>query len=155
MLRAKDIREIFIGLLTVLVFAAVIVSMNKSGSVAADSNGSSYLVNAQFNQIDGLDVGADVRMSGIAVGRVVDQILDDQHRAIVTMKIDKNIPLPSDTSASIQTDGLFGAKYIGLEPGGAEDFIKEGGNLTYTQDALVVSDLLELIISEGRTKQSP
>jgi len=155
MLRAKDIREIIIGLLTVLVFAAVIVFMNRSGSVTADSNDTTYLVNAQFNQIDGLDVGADVRMSGIAVGRVVAEKLDDQHRAIVIMKINKNIPLPLDTSASIQTDGLFGAKYIGLEPGGAEDFIKDGENLTYTQDALVVTDLLELIISEGRAKKTP
>jgi len=146
----KETREIIIGFFTVMAFVAVIGIMNRSGGVARDGDGTTYLVSARFNQIDGLFVGADVRLSGLPVGRVVAEKLDEQHRANVVMKIDKSVPLPLDTSASIQTDGLFGAKYIGLEPGGDEQFVKDGGELTYTQDALVVSDLLDLIISKGR-----
>ena len=45
--------------------------------------------------------------------------------------------------------GLFGSKFVVLEPGAEEALLTSGGELNFTQDAVVVSDLLDLIISEG------
>jgi phospholipid/cholesterol/gamma-HCH transport system substrate-binding protein len=55
-----------------------------------------------------------------------------------------------DTSAAIHTDGLFGGKFIVLEPGAEENILNNEDEISLTQDAIIVSDLLELIISEGK-----
>ena len=62
--------------------------------------------------------------------------------------------LPLDTSAAIHTDGLFGSKFVVLEPGAEEDVLQSGDEFTYTQDAVVVSDLLDLIIAEGKAARA-
>ena len=108
------------------------------------------LVVAKFNRVDGLVEGDDVMLGGIRVGTVNRMTLDDRYRAVVTMKIFGDVPLPADTSAAIHTDGLFGSKFLALEPGGESTMLNSGAEITYTQDAVVVSDLLELIIAEGR-----
>ena len=117
---------------------------------AKSGGGSHVLINAKFNKVDGLVEGDSVTMSGIRVGTIDKMTLDGHYRAIVTMKISAAVPLPTDTSAAIHTDGLFGSKFIVLEPGGDAKRLQAGGEITYTQDSVVVGDLLDLIISEGR-----
>jgi phospholipid/cholesterol/gamma-HCH transport system substrate-binding protein len=77
------------------------------------------------------------------------------YRADVILEIDRNIKLSSDTSAAIQTDGLFGGKFVLLEPGGDTEYLKDGGVLAYTQDAVIVSELLDMIIAEGNAARQP
>ncbi len=146
-------REIVIGAVTVLSLVGVLVFMNaRSGPVAAsDSN---LLITAKFNKVDGLTDGADVRMGGIAIGKVSGMTLDAQYRAVISMHINGPIELPKDSSASIHTDGLFGSKFVVLEPGAEEVTLKSGDDISFTQDAVVVSDLLELIISEGKSNRA-
>ncbi len=145
---AREVQEIVIGALTVLALAAVLVFMNARSEPLAATSG--LVVQAKFNKVDGLADGAEVRMGGIAIGKVVDMKLDKQYRAVITLRFDDPVKLPKDSSASIHTDGLFGSKFVVLEPGAEEAPLKTGDVISYTQDALVVSDLLELIISEGK-----
>ena len=63
-------------------------------------------------------------------------------------------PGAMNTSAAIHTNGLFGSKFIVLEPGGEFDELTDGDSITYTQDSLVVEDLLELIITEGKARRA-
>ena len=44
---------------------------------------------------------------------------------------------------------LFGGKFIVIEPGGSLENLKTGDLIAFTQDSQVVSDILELIISQG------
>ena len=44
---------------------------------------------------------------------------------VVSISVDKNIYLPEDSSIAIQTDGLFGAKFMLIEIGGSDKMIKE------------------------------
>ena len=70
---------------------------------------SGYEVTARFSAIDGLKLGDDVRISGIKVGTVVDQVRDpDFIQAIVHMSIKQSIELPEDTTAAVVTEGLLG-----------------------------------------------
>jgi phospholipid/cholesterol/gamma-HCH transport system substrate-binding protein len=149
----RETREIVIGAVTVLALVAVLVFMNaRSGQIAtSDSN---LLLTAKFNKVDGLATGADVRMGGIAIGKVTGMKLDSQFRAVISMHVDGPIDLPKDSSASIHTDGLFGSKFVVLEPGAEDGGLKSGDDVTFTQDAVVVSDLLELIISEGKSNRA-
>ena len=80
--------------------------------------------------------------------------LDAKYRAIVTFSLDVALKIPKDSSAAIHTDGLFGSKFVVLEPGVGDAALKTGDRLTMTQDAVVVSDLLDLIISEGKANRA-
>lgn len=73
----REIREILIGGVTVLALGAVLVWMNAHAHTAA-STSSQMVVHAKFNKVDGLSEGAEVRMGGIAIGKVVGMTLDQQ-----------------------------------------------------------------------------
>jgi len=102
-----------------------------------------YSVIAKFDSIDGISTGSDVRMSGIKIGTVSKNILDTKtYQAVVTLAITTPVQLPEDTNAKITSEGLLGGNYISLEPGGAEKFIKDGGEIEFTTSSI---DLISLI----------
>lgn len=111
-----------------------------------------YHVNASFGRTDGLLVGDKVRMSGVDIGRVVGATLDKNYNAILRLEIKSGINIPDDSSASIVSSGLMGSKYIEIEPGGSEDFITDNGEFSYTQDAMVLEELLDRIVAIGKSK---
>jgi len=150
-MNASESKTILVGAATVIVFALVFIILPGGRDAATSAAAGSYTVNAVFNRVDGLIEGDEVHMGGVRIGTVTSQSLDDNYRAVIGLTIDySDIKLPLDTSAAIHTDGLFGSKYVTLEPGGEEKYLTEGGVITFTQDALVVSELLDLIISEGK-----
>ena len=104
---------------------------------------SGYKLIAEFDRIDGLTVGSDVRMSGIKVGTVIDQKLNKQNfYATVTLAINDDIELPDDTSAKITMEGLLGGNYVSLTPGGSFDLLTDGDEISYTQGSV---DLIGLV----------
>ena len=113
-----------------------------------------YELVARFNKAEGISTGTEIRLSGMVVGKVVDQSLDDSFRAVVRFRLDPKLQMPEDTAAVIQTDGLLGAKYISLQPGAEDNMLKPGDELQYTQDSVNVQDLLELIIAQAKAKRA-
>lgn len=147
---AKRRTEILIGAAALVIGAVVIGALYS----ARGTNGNDgYLVSARFQRADGIVRGSDVRMSGINVGRVVGQSLDQNYRAVITMRITPQVRLTTDTAAVIHTDGLLGAKYLSLEPGGDDAELPPGGEIIYTQDAVIIEDLLQTIISETKLRR--
>lgn len=116
--------------------------------------GNYYSVNTRFNRTDGLLVGDLVRLAGMNIGKVVSARLDENFKAILTLEIREDVQLPDDSSASIVSSGLMGAKYIEIEPGGSEDMIPAGGEFAYTQDAMVLEELLDRIVGIGKANRS-
>ena len=106
-----------------------------------------YEVQAVFSRIGGLARGSDVRVSGIKVGTVVDHALDPvTFDAVVTLSISPEFKLPSDTKASITSEGLLGEKYVRLEPGTTGEMIADGGEITDTYDYKSLEDQVGEII---------
>lgn len=136
----------------VLILIAVGFAYLQRGLGRVDS-GKSYTVTASFNRTDGLLVGDLVRMAGMDIGRVVDAKFDDHFKAVLTFELKDKIKIPDDSSASIVSSSLMGSKYIEIEPGGSEDMIKPGGAFAYTQDAMVVEELLDRIVGIGKAKR--
>ncbi len=102
-----------------------------------------YEVTANFENIDGIVQGSDVKMAGIKVGDVGSIILDsDTYYATIKMNIDKNIKIPKDSRVIVSTSGILGGKYIRLTPGASENHVKNGDNLVFTQSALNIEDLI-------------
>ena len=146
----REIREIIIGGATIAILIGALLILNFRDSISDVSGSQDLIITAKFNKVDGLSKDSEVRLGGIKVGHVFRMALDDQFRAVITFKLDKSVSIPKDSSASIQTDGLFGAKFVVLEPGAETANLKSHDQLIFTQDAVIVTDLLELIISEGR-----
>lgn len=148
-----EAREIAVGALALSLLLLVLGSF-QAGRTHVSAKGTSYDIGATFNRIDGLFPGDPVRLGGIRVGTVAKADLDSNYRARLTLRMDAGIKLPEDTAAAIHTDGLFGSKFVVLLVGGDDASIKPGGAITHTQDALIVSELLELIIAEGRVARA-
>ncbi|PLX34046.1 MAG: outer membrane lipid asymmetry maintenance protein MlaD [Hyphomicrobiales bacterium] len=133
--------ETLVGASVILIAGLFLYYMYSSTGQSAGSG--YYSITAEFDRVDGLPVGADVRLAGIKVGSVIGQKLDQEnYRAIVSFAIAKGIKLPKDTNAKIASKGLLGGSYITLDPGGDEELLAEGGHIVYTQSSI---DLMSLI----------
>jgi phospholipid/cholesterol/gamma-HCH transport system substrate-binding protein len=113
---------------------------------------SGYTLHAKFDRIDGLSVGSEVRMAGIKVGSVIAARLDPQsYRALVDFTVQNAIRLPKDSAAEVDSDGLIGSKYLGLSPGGDEQMLANGGEVTITQSSINIEQLIGKYIFSGGT----
>ncbi|HEX4152087.1 MAG TPA: outer membrane lipid asymmetry maintenance protein MlaD [Steroidobacteraceae bacterium] len=108
-----------------------------------------YDVTAKFDNIGDLKVGAPVSMAGVEVGRVTGINLDPrEYRAVVKMQLDSRYnQIPTDSDASIYTQGLLGGKYIGLTAGGADTFLKNNSQIDFTQSAFVIENLIAQLVA--------
>ena len=58
------------------------------------------------------------------------------------MTVESAYQFPKDSSAKILTSGLLGEQYVGLEAGGADEMLADGGKITQTQSAVVLENLI-------------
>jgi phospholipid/cholesterol/gamma-HCH transport system substrate-binding protein len=106
-----------------------------------------YEVTAAFSSIAGLQKGSDVRISGVKIGSITALTLDPtSYQAVVHMSIDPSIKLTKDTAAVVASESMLGGKFLALEPGGEEEFIKPGGRVQYTQSTPGIEQLLGQVI---------
>ena len=136
----NNIVETLIGAV-VLVIAVFFVIFAYTSTGVGPTTG--YELSARFTRVDGLSVGSDVRMSGIKVGTVVEQSLDrETFDALVIFNVKDDVKVPDDTAVKITSDGLLGDSYVSLEPGGSDTFLAAGEELTITQGAVNLMDLI-------------
>ncbi len=136
----NNIVETLIGAV-VLVIAVFFVIFAYTSTGVGPTTG--YELSARFTRVDGLSVGSDVRMSGIKVGTVVEQSLDrETFDALVIFNVKDDVKVPDDTAVKITSDGLLGDSYVSLEPGGSETYLAAGEELTITQGAVNLMDLI-------------
>jgi phospholipid/cholesterol/gamma-HCH transport system substrate-binding protein len=122
---------IFVGYMTV-----------KLGKVDFWGNNSYSLV-AKFTTVTGLRIGSPVNILGIDVGRVEKITMDQANqKAVVEIKIKKDIKIYDDAIAAIKTEGMIGDKYLDIDPGGSGTILGPSGVITDTQAAV---DIVELI----------
>ncbi|MDE2517502.1 MAG: outer membrane lipid asymmetry maintenance protein MlaD [Rhodospirillales bacterium] len=136
----RNAAEIATGAAVLLVAAGFLgFAVSRAGGGAV----SGYPLYARFDHIDGLSVGADVRMAGVKVGSVVGEKIDPKtYLAVVKMDLRNGLELPRDSSATVTSDSLLGGKYLSLSPGGDETMLKPGGTITITQSSVSLEELL-------------
>ena len=102
-----------------------------------------YELIAEFDKIDGLQVGTPVRISGVKVGQVTRfEVNRKNYRADVYLNIQDDVKLPVDSSAVIASAGLLDGKVMTLTPGGDEEMLKPGGHIEYTQSSVSLEQML-------------
>ena len=144
-------REPIIGAAVLAVGIAIMALAYASNGERAATG---YDLEAQFNKAEGIGVGAAVRLSGVDVGKVVAQTLDDRFQAHLILRIAPSIKLPKDSAALIQTDGLLGSKFVALQPGSDDANLKPGDHFQFTQSSMNLNDILELIISQAESSRA-
>ena len=131
----KTALDFWVGLFVVLGFVALLFLALKAGNMSSLSFQQTYEVKLKFDNIGGLKARAPVKSAGVTVGRVGGIGFDSNtYQAVVTIDIDKQYQFPKDSSAKILTSGLLGEQYIGLEPGGDDQMLKNGD--THHDDAI-------------------
>jgi len=87
---------------------------------------------AYFGYVEGLDIGSDVKLAGIPIGKVTNLEIDNDLIA-VTGFIDKDFGIPKDSIASIRSEGLFGKKSLLINPGFEIPFDSSDKNIAFTE----------------------
>ncbi len=127
--------ETIVGAFVIAIAAGFLFFAYSSSGLSRGQGG--YKLVAEFESVDGINVGSDIRLAGIKIGSVVGQKLSPEtFQATITMSIDKEIKLPDDSTARVTSEGLLGEKFISIEPGGSQDKLADGGTLQYTQGAI-------------------
>jgi phospholipid/cholesterol/gamma-HCH transport system substrate-binding protein len=115
-----------------------------------------YEFKASFAEATQLAQEADVRISGVPVGKVKKIELGDDGRTLATIELQrKYAPIPSDSRAILRQKTLLGETYVELTPGtkGATP-LPEGGHLD-TRNVASTVELDEIFRSfDTRTRQA-
>ena len=138
----KRLLKFFLGFFAVALLLKLMLIENKT------TNDDYFLLKASFNKIDGIQVGTPVMISGIEIGNVSEINLKNNYPTLI-LRILKNLKISNDSSISIQTDGLFGNKFLSIEIGGTDQFFNDGDKFSFTEDSILVEELLEKIIDIG------
>jgi phospholipid/cholesterol/gamma-HCH transport system substrate-binding protein len=137
----KNVFETMMGAVVLMVAAGFIYIAYQSGTIAAPTHG--YTLQARFDQVDGLNVGSDVRISGLKVGTITEQKVDPKtYQAVVTIALNNEIKVPKDSTALITSESLLGGKYLSIMPGADEEMLANGGVIRYTQSSVNLEQLL-------------
>ncbi|HEY1258977.1 MAG TPA: outer membrane lipid asymmetry maintenance protein MlaD [Stellaceae bacterium] len=139
----------------VLIVAALFLFFAYSTSQVRAVQG--YEISAQFERVDGIRDGGDVRIAGVKVGSITSERLDPKtFLATVKMSIDPAYKLPDDTVAEIISSSLLGDKYLALVPGGSDKMIPPGGRVKFTQAPVSLENLIgQMIFSQPGGQKKP
>jgi len=142
--------EILVGIFVVagfLCFAWLSVNLGGVRLFGDDS----YRVTARFGSISGLKDGGTVEIAGVKVGTVEAIRLDQgYYEAVVEMSVRNGVDLPEDSIASIRTAGIIGDRYIDISPGGSTEMVPAGGEITETESAINIEQLVSKYIFEKK-----
>lgn len=136
--------ELAVGVFMLLgMLALVFLALQVSG-LTSDSQKETYRVYAQFDDLGGLSIRGRVSLAGVTIGKVSAISLDkESYSALVEMEIFKEVDnLSLDSTASIQTAGLLGDKYVAISVGADEEFLADGDTIFDTQSALNLEKLI-------------
>ena len=135
--------DVWVGLFVMIGLLAILFLALKSANLLSLSFESRYRVTARFDNVGGLKPGAAVKSSGVSVGRVESIDFDDKtYQARVTLSLQSRYAFPKDSSLKILTSGLLGEQYVGIEAGADDKPLAAGDNLSSTQSAVVLENLI-------------
>lgn len=110
----KNSLETRLGIFFALALVVAFILMEVVGGLDFFKGG--YRVHALFHTVQDLKVGNPVKLAGVRVGQVERIILtNDQVR--VSMKLDKNTQIRTDSTATIKFAGLMGENFVSLDFG--------------------------------------
>lgn len=132
--------ETFVGLFVVL--AAILFCVFVIKVTGRKMDISTYNVYAKFENIEGLSIGSKVKIGGLDIGSISSLIIDKDYKVKLLLKINSNISIPVDSTITVSTSGLIGGKYLKVQIGGSDEFMKNNDEFEFTQSTM---DLEEMV----------
>ena len=106
--------------------------------------GPKYRLITYLPEVDALETGAPVRLSGVAIGNVQSIGLtphppDEMHNITLVLRIDKKFQndIRTDSAASLITEGLLGNRYVTISRGLAGAVIPPNGVVPGKEEAAI------------------
>jgi len=134
---------VFIGLLAIGWLAIIVGKVGGLGQ-------SGYTLSADFDDAGGIRSGGDIMLAGVVIGRVESVHLKGNERAKMILRINDGVNITEDAFASVRTKGIIGDRYIRITQGMEEAFLKEGDEITETESAINIEDLISKYIFSGK-----
>ncbi|MBF4516654.1 MCE family protein [Flavobacterium sp. ANB] len=109
--------------------------------------GSTFHITSQFKTVSGLEVGNNVRFSGINIGTVEEIRLINDSSVVVSMVIKDDVRefIKTDARASIGSDGLMGDKVLTISPGVKSQKIVENNGAIASVNGIEMADLMKSV----------
>lgn len=135
--------DIWVGLFVLAGAAALLFLALQAGNLLSVAPRQGYQIRAVFQDIGGLKPKAAVKSSGVVVGRVTAIEFDNKtYQAVAVLDMDSKYHFPDDSMLKIMTSGLLGDQYIGVEAGYGDTVWKQNDEVTNTQSAVVLENLI-------------
>ncbi|MEW6054695.1 MAG: MlaD family protein [Nitrospirota bacterium] len=131
--------ELKVGLFAIFVVAILAFMTFKIGDIDWMKK-EGYVVNVYFKNIAGLDEKTKVKVAGVNAG-VIEKIELDKGKAKLTVRMDSDVNLYSDASASIKAAGLLGDKYLEIKTGTQKPLLTNGDTLNNVIEIVDLDDL--------------
>jgi phospholipid/cholesterol/gamma-HCH transport system substrate-binding protein len=143
------------GLVVFALLALLMIGLNFSISKGYSAH-NAYFVKVNFDNVSGLVKRAPARISGVTIGSVHDIILDkSDFTAQVVLAIDEHYKfIPVDSTASIFTEGLLGAKYVNLDPGFKQKYLHAGSTIYKTHSSVILEHLISRMLFGVSSKKA-
>ncbi len=144
--------ETLIGALVIVIcILFIFLSAKVSGSRQKLSSG--YKIIAEFDNVDGLNIGSDIKVAGVKVGSILDISLNkENYRATIVLKVIDTLKIPADSIFKVSTSGLIGNKFINIKIGADEEFLKDGEYAEFTESSMDLEDLISRFIFNSGNK---
>ena len=145
-------KEITFGIFAIVAIALIIYGLNfMAGSKLF---GSPLTLYAKYQNVEGLNEGNPILMSGLRVGRVSNLDLDFAAGIVTaTFEFNRKMDIPREYQAMIVSTDLLGAKGIkivlpdSLQP--SEDYFESGDFIIGTVDGGLFAEAEELVTTKG------
>jgi len=147
--------ELSVGIFVGIGLAAFFMLAMQVSNLSNLTSDGTYQVDARFENVGGLKPKSAVKVGGVRVGQVESIDYDSTtFEAIVKLNIDEKYnQFPRDTIASIYTSGLLGDQFVGLEPGGDDVLLKNNDEISHTQSAMVLEQIIgQFLFSQSEDK---
>ncbi|MFH6993485.1 MlaD family protein [Flavobacterium sp. FlaQc-48] len=109
--------------------------------------GSTFNITSQFKTVSGLEVGNNVRFSGINIGTVEEIRLINDSSVVVSMVIKDEVRkfIKTDARASIGSDGLMGDKVLTISPGAKSTKVVENNGVIASVNGIEMNDIMKSV----------
>lgn len=134
--------EMTVGAFMVAGFLALVYLAFNLGEVGLFDRGRTYTIQAEFDNVSGVKKGATVQVAGVIVGEVSEVKLNEDLLAELTLKLDRTLKVPTDSIASVKSQGIIGDKFIQITLGGALDYFEENEVIFDTESAVDIESLI-------------
>jgi len=147
-MQRSPIRDLVVGLFVLFGLASIAYLSIQVGGLYY-SGPSGFKLIATFDEVGDLKPRAAVVIAGVKVGQVVSIKLDTILRARCELDVDPSLGLDIETSAAIMTAGLLGEKFVALEPGGSDEMLESGDEISRTVSALSIENLVGKFVNDA------